>query len=65
MKLINESKLTCIVSPGLPVRVNDIHEVRVGGVEPRLGGDVEPVEGVGHVAGEHRPIRDEHCGAVT
>ena len=45
--------------------MNDVYKVRVGGVEPRLGGDVEPVEGVGHVAGEHRPIRYEHCCHVT
>ena len=32
--------------------MNDVHEVRVAPVEPRLVGDVQPVEGVGHVTGE-------------
>ena len=44
-------------SPGLPVSVDDVHEVCIVPVEPGPGGDVEPVEGVGHVTGKQRTCR--------
>ena len=37
--------------------MDDVHEVRVFPVESGLGGDVEPVEGVGHVTGKQGACR--------
>ena len=37
--------------------MDDVHEVRVSPVEPGPGGDIEPIEGVGHITGEQGPCR--------